>query len=102
LASVQRDVARLVKDEEMRSLQLGELGGQLAQGVCFAQIANQVVEGRVADQVAARQRLHRDPHREMALAYPGRPEDQSRHLALDESQDREGRWPLTDEMERGA
>jgi hypothetical protein len=67
-------------------LQLGELVIELAERVGLPEAADEVVEGGVADQVAASERFHRQPHGEMRLADAGRAENQAADLALDEPQ----------------
>ena len=54
--------------------------------VGFAEAADQVVERRVADEVAAREGFHPERDRDVTLAGTGRPEDQAADLALEESQ----------------
>src|SRR5215216_6344776 len=82
----ERQKAGLVEDQELRALQLGELRGQLAERVRLPEPSDQVVERRVANEVAAPQRLHPEPHRQVALADAGGPEDQERDAPLDEAQ----------------
>jgi hypothetical protein len=48
--------------------------------------ADEIVEGAVANEVAAGQGFHAEPDRDMALADSGRAEDEAAHLAFDEAQ----------------
>jgi hypothetical protein len=70
----------------VRALELGELAGELGERVGVPEPADEVVEGAVADEVAAGQRLHRESDGDVALADPGRAEDEAADFSFDEAQ----------------
>jgi len=51
-----------------------------------AQAADEIVEGAVANEVAAGERFHPEPDGDVAFANAGRPQDEAADLVLDEPQ----------------
>jgi hypothetical protein len=67
----QSHVADLVDDQNVGSLVMRELVAQRAELVGLAQFSQDVVEGRIADEVAGAECFHRQPHRQVCLPDAG-------------------------------
>src|SRR5215218_4896420 len=86
VGAVERQVAGFVEEQQVWALQLREFAGELAEGVGVAQAADEIVEGAVADEVAAGEGLHGQTDRDVCLAGAGRAQDETADAAFDEAQ----------------
>ena len=84
VAVFESEVANLVDDQDVRALVVGELLAQRPELVGLSELADDVVEGRVAHEVAGAERLHRHTNGNVCLPDSGRAQNQRRDLVLDE------------------